>query len=600
MAMIGNALETEYKFQIDPTLLPDIARWIHSSQTVLHDTQKPQIDSYFDSVPTYRLLRRGASLRLRNIRGDQSEVTCKLAGDVSENGLFQRREVSAVIGSDQIGDGGIGNLSLEPVTLARQIVFTVPLERVLSVHNNRRKIGIHGVDGEMEIALDTVTCARGDEVHPLWQLEIESLGVDVEEMHELVMRLREDFSLVPTTLSKYQLGMQSFGVSLDVPNLALSPGIALAEEWGGEVVQKYGSLIYNVSGGSGSGKTDKGAIAIAKHTGGTMISADHYFRPTNVIERALGGNFDDPRAVRINRIERDVYPNLRDGRSFFMPIHSFTEGRSIGKEEVHPGIVNVVEGIAVLQPELAKFGDINIFIYNDMHGRLWRRMFRDGGRNGRTGQSFREVLRQFLSTVERMHKQYIEPSRRFADIVIDNSYNPLIESENAKGRGYERKFPGWVDEDLLVWLGGIEKGVFHQTDRLYTPQDRDLQSTDETIKVRDHNVPRLNKFLFTYKGPLLSKGFRPRLDVPIMQEDISLIETEYQQQGQVDKIRQLFLLPNGVVVTLDDVTGLGKYTEIVTPPSLQGEEDQIASMLELNPSNMITESYKDLLMNRSK
>lgn len=184
-------------------------------------------------------------------------------------------------------------------------------------------------------------------------------------------------------------------------------------------------LIIGVAGGSGSGKTTI-AEAIASKVGperAVRIQHDAYYRDLSDLPEAerAAVNFDHPDSLETDLLIGHLRL-LRDGKSVECPIYDFGEHVRLKKSEtVAPRSVLIVEGILVLvEPALRDLMDVRIFVDTDSDLRLARRLERDVAERGR---SVRSVLNQYMKTVRPMHLQFVEPSKRYADVVIPEGYN---------------------------------------------------------------------------------------------------------------------------------------------------------------------------------
>lgn len=187
----------------------------------------------------------------------------------------------------------------------------------------------------------------------------------------------------------------------------------------GAPFEKKGILI-GIAGGSGSGKTLV-AQTIFDELGSdqvVILKQDYYYRdlegiPTN--DRAIR-NFDHPDAFDMELLRRHVSALLKGG-SADVPVYDFkTHMRSAGTQGMGPHAIVVLEGILILDdPELRSWMDIRCFIDTDADVRLLRRMRRDILERGRDVES---VLNQYEATVRPMHLQFVEPSKRYADVII--------------------------------------------------------------------------------------------------------------------------------------------------------------------------------------
>ena len=179
-------------------------------------------------------------------------------------------------------------------------------------------------------------------------------------------------------------------------------------------------LIIGIAGGSGSGKSTV-VRQVIKHLpkeAVTVIPQDAYYKDNGhkSAEERARINFDHPSSIEwsllINHLEQ-----LKTGTSIEMPIYSYvTCARSKETIIVNPSKVIIVEGILILtNPRLRKKMDIKVFVDADPDDRLMRIIWRDIEERGR---SFQQVLEHYDSFVKPMHLQFLEPTKRYADIIV--------------------------------------------------------------------------------------------------------------------------------------------------------------------------------------
>ncbi len=179
-------------------------------------------------------------------------------------------------------------------------------------------------------------------------------------------------------------------------------------------------LILGVAGGSGSGKTTV-VREIVQAIGPDRVSVIHhdsYYRDQSDIpleERALR-NYDHPDALETPLLVHHLQ-ELLAGRPVQVPVYDFTShARSPETRTVQPRKVIIVDGILILyEPELRALMDIKVFVDTDPDIRFIRRLQRDILERGRSVES---VIRQYTDTVRPMHLEFVEPSKRYADIII--------------------------------------------------------------------------------------------------------------------------------------------------------------------------------------
>ena len=184
-------------------------------------------------------------------------------------------------------------------------------------------------------------------------------------------------------------------------------------------------LVIGLGGGSGSGKTTI-ARSIVEAIGPdnvALIQHDAYYHDQTDLpmEERVRVNYDHPDSFETPLLVAQLR-QLRAGRAVDRPIYDFTVyNRRPDTVRVEPKPAIIVEGILVLyEPELRELMDLKIYVDTDPDLRILRRLERDLKERGR---SFDSVHGQYLATVRPMHLQFVEPSKRYADIVIPEGYN---------------------------------------------------------------------------------------------------------------------------------------------------------------------------------
>jgi len=180
-------------------------------------------------------------------------------------------------------------------------------------------------------------------------------------------------------------------------------------------------LIIGIAGGTGSGKTTVARSVIERlgQDNVTFISQDNYYKDHGHLtaEERRAINYDHP-LVFDNDLLIEHIGLLRSGQAAYAPVYDFTaDARSPGKTvELQPNAILIIEGLHVLSDEnLRALLDIKVFVDTDPDVRVLRRVLRDIEERGRT---IRSVHQQYLSTVKPMHEAFIEPSKKYADIIL--------------------------------------------------------------------------------------------------------------------------------------------------------------------------------------
>ena len=178
-------------------------------------------------------------------------------------------------------------------------------------------------------------------------------------------------------------------------------------------------LMIGIAGGTGSGKTTLMKNLVGKFGDVvTVVSHDNYYRRHDEMtyEERCRINYDEPAAFE-NELMAVHLDALRRGESVQCPVYDYTvHNRSDETVTIEPKQVIIIEGILIFADEaLRDLMDIKIFVDTDADIRLCRRIKRDENKRGRTLES---ELTQYQETVKPMHEKYVEPSKRFADLVV--------------------------------------------------------------------------------------------------------------------------------------------------------------------------------------
>ena len=178
-------------------------------------------------------------------------------------------------------------------------------------------------------------------------------------------------------------------------------------------------LVIGIAGGTGSGKTTLMKNLIQRFEGSvTVLSHDNYYRRNDHLsyEQRCLINYDEPAALETDLMARHL-DQLRHGQTIQCPVYDFSQhNRSNETIEISPKSVIIVEGILIFEnKELRDLMDIKIFVDTDADVRLCRRIKRDVNKRGRSLES---VLEQYQNTVKPMHEKYVEPSKKYANLVV--------------------------------------------------------------------------------------------------------------------------------------------------------------------------------------
>ena len=194
-------------------------------------------------------------------------------------------------------------------------------------------------------------------------------------------------------------------------------------------------LVIGIAGGTGSGKTTLMKNLIAEFADNvTVLSHDNYYKRHDELtyEERCQLNYDEPAALETDLMAHHL-DLLRQGQAIDCPVYDFTvHNRSQDTVRIVPKSVIIVEGILIFENQpLRELMDIRIFVDTDADVRLCRRIKRDVNKRGRSLES---VLTQYQDTVKPMHERYVEPSKKFAHMVVPEGGKNWVALDLIRGR----------------------------------------------------------------------------------------------------------------------------------------------------------------------
>ncbi len=186
-------------------------------------------------------------------------------------------------------------------------------------------------------------------------------------------------------------------------------------------------MVIGIAGGTGSGKTTITKKLVQRFAGEvSVINHDNYYKAHHDMpyEQRCKLNYDHPDAFDTDRLISDLR-KLKAGQSVVCPVYDYSiHDRSSKTMLINPAKVIIVEGILIFADKaLCSEMDIKIFVDADADVRILRRITRDVRDRGRSLES---VVNQYLTTVKPMHEQFVEPSKRNADIIIPEGGHNIV------------------------------------------------------------------------------------------------------------------------------------------------------------------------------
>ena len=194
-------------------------------------------------------------------------------------------------------------------------------------------------------------------------------------------------------------------------------------------------LVVGIAGGTGSGKTTLMRNIMARFEGQvTVLSHDNYYKRHDdlTLEQRSELNYDEPNSIETDLMVQHL-TQLRRGQAVDCPVYDFAvHNRSSEIIHLEPKPVIIVEGILIFENEpLRELMDIRLFVDTDADVRLCRRIARDVNKRGRTLES---VLTQYQKTVKPMHEKYVEPSKKYANLVVPEGGKNMVALDMIMGR----------------------------------------------------------------------------------------------------------------------------------------------------------------------
>ena len=209
-------------------------------------------------------------------------------------------------------------------------------------------------------------------------------------------------------------------------------------------------LVIGIAGGTGSGKTTLMKNIVAQFGGMvSVLSHDNYYKRRDDLsfEDRCKINYDEPAALDTSLLVYHL-EQLRQGFAIDCPVYDFAQhNRSNETLRIEPNRVIIVEGIMIFENEpLRNLMDIKIFVDTDADVRLCRRIKRDVNKRGRSLDS---VLTQYQTTVKPMHEKYVEPSKKYANLVVLEGGKNVVALDMILGR-IQRHLDSVENEEVTV------------------------------------------------------------------------------------------------------------------------------------------------------
>ena len=328
-----------------------------------------------------------------------------------------------------------------------------------------------------------------------------------------------------------------------------------------------------------------------------ILSMDNYYKWKKFVEEN-NLNFDQPEALDLDLFFKNL-KDLKSGKTVKTPEYDFKNSKPIfDKLTIKPSKIIIVEWLFALNEKIIELWDYKIFVELWVHSQILRRLFRDVDR---TWEKPRVILNYFLDVVWQMHKKYIEPTRKYADIVLLNDYTASIESKNAKLKEdrikYKISIPNIKEKlwEIIYRLGWVYVWKMSQTDYFFDPA-WDYKETWELMIIRRIWFDR---YFFMYFWPDDKKTKHDdRYTMKFFTDYYTLANFKdiYQKNYvEVSKLRRSFYIW-WVLVCLDEIEWWDQY--LTFKFDWKNKREIIVEILErlgIDPLSGIDKTYFQLL-----
>ncbi len=359
-----------------------------------------------------------------------------------------------------------------------------------------------------------------------------------------------------------------------------------------------GPFIVLVAWWTASGKTSRVAEKINEHfDDAQIISMDNYYRGHNFMDEQKklwnNLNWDQPEAINLELFYQHL-SELKKWNTIFTPEYDFKTEPVFDAIEIKPSKIIIIEGLFALEDSISQLWNFNIFVDIWAHGQIMRRIFRD---IQRTWEKPQDIMEYFLETVEPMHMKYVLPTKKNANIVITNEYNPEIESQNSWVNEIDFKIELKhfnIDdfEEAIYKLWGTYLWEVEHNDRYFYTNISQQQHEDEVIKIRKIDT---QKMILSYKWPITKdQEFEDRAVMRffIDEEVYQLFKTVYSQRiKELHKFRKNYFL-GWVLVSFDVFTNGRKFIDCKYEKGQSiGILYELFDILQIDHKNKFTDHY---------
>ena len=363
--------------------------------------------------------------------------------------------------------------------------------------------------------------------------------------------------------------------------------------------QTSDNIIVLIAGWSASWKTSliaKRIISKYKDES-VLLSMDNYYIWSDFVKKN-NLTFDEPKALDLDLFKKHLQ-ELKSGKKIHSPVYDFkTWERTSQYTKISSKKIIVVEWLFALHESIVDLGDYKIFVDLGTHWRILRRIFRDVDR---TWDKAGDILNYFSKVVEPKNTQHIEPTKKNADIIIENNYIPFIESRSTKIKETQLKYSinNHDFEDLgqrinRMWWFYVWELV--ERDYFLSTKWKSLTESDEIMRIRNL---QFWKYLLSYRWPKAkNKEYEKRywINFFIDHDTLTAFKNIYWRYEQVlTKKRQNYFF-NWLIISLDLFENWEKYIDFrFNEWKHKNIIEEVLERLWIDDDKWINESYFEII-----
>lgn len=292
-----------------------------------------------------------------------------------------------------------------------------------------------------------------------------------------------------------------------------------------------------------------------------ILSMDNYYRWPSFMAEHKDYNFDQPEVLNLELFFKHL-KDLKKWNDVMIPDFDFRNDPKMDAIKIKSSKIIIVEGLFALTDKISKLWDYKIFVDLWSHSQILRRLFRDVER---TWDKPKDILKYFLEVVSPMHKKYIEPTKKNANVILINDYIPELEAQNAKIKETKLRFKvtrkdlKWVLDEIIYKLWGSYVWKIEQTDFFFNPNNWNFKKTGEILKIWKI---WFNRYFFTYFWPKSDKKlYEDRYTMKFFIDYNTLLafkELYPNEIVEISKLRRTFFL-SWVLICLDELENWDNY-----------------------------------------